>query len=195
MTTPQKQHQAQEWIHKIIAFTKPYPMTPRLASKIFRAYGEDSLQQLCQNPYALSRDVAGIGDQTAKDIALIIEQKLGTTFTKPPMVNPEAPRYHYGGPGKGKLSPEKIEVLKQKLQHTPADIFPTEISGPPQNPYHWTITDLRIAIKHWFNVTWAHDSSYRALLQKCGLVYNRKLRHFEPSDEEVTDLKLRNRNK
>jgi hypothetical protein len=167
---------AQEQVNRIIALTQPYPMTRRLAFKIYKAYGPTAVEQLMRNPYALARDVFGIGEDTATKIAKVIEAKLETTFSPNVAVRSKGTRHHYGGPGNGKLSPQNLELLKRKLQYPPADVLPADVSL--NNPNHWTLPDLKRAVKLWFNVSWAHDSSYRNLFKKCRFLYDRKQKIF-----------------
>lgn len=168
--------QAQEQIREIIDFTEPFPMTERLALKIYRAYGSDSVKRLGQNPYTLARDVFGIGEQTATQIAEVLESKLGKTFSPDVPEKAKTAKHHYCGPGNGKLSDCKLDQLKCKLQHSPRQILPT--GWQLNNPQYWTVPDLKRAVKLWFNVSWAHDSSYRNLFKKCNFAYNRKLKVF-----------------
>lgn len=179
MFPTQKKRLLQEHINEIIAVTKPYPMTDRLALKIYRAYGSASIEQLTQNPYALARDVFGIGEQTATQIAKVIEAKLGKTFSSDIPTKAKQAKHHYCGPGNGKLSPQNLDSLKQKLQIPPGQALPSE--WHLNNPYFWTVPDLKRAVKWWFDVTWAHDSSYRNLFKKCQFSYNRKEKVFIPT--------------
>jgi transposase len=167
---------AQEQVNKIIALTKPYPMTRRLAFKIYKAYGTTAVDQLTRNPYALARDVFGIGEDTAAKIAKVIESKLDKTFSPNVAVRAKAARHHYGGPGNGKLNAQSLESLKQKLRQPPVEALPA--GWDLHNPSDWTLSDLKRAVKLWFNVSWAHDSSYRNLFKKCHFSYDRKKKIF-----------------
>jgi len=171
-----EQRSIQEEINKIIALAEPFPMTDRLAFKIYLAYGKESLERMTQNPYFLARDVFGIGEQTAAQIASVIERKLGKTFSPDIPTKAKQTRHSYCGPGNGKLPPEKLALLKQKLQSPPAEALPPHWSL--NNPCFWTLTDLKRAVAWWFEVTWAHDSSYRNLLKRCGLSYDRRKKVF-----------------
>lgn len=175
----QEKRNIEEQINKIIDLAAPYPMTDRLAFKIYRAYGTKSVERMTQNPYALARDVFGIGEQTATEIAKVIEKKLGKTFSPDIPTKATTAKHAHCGPGNGKLSPQNLEILKQKLQNPPAKVVPCD--WQLHNPHFWTIPDLRRAVEWWFDVTWAHDSSYRNLLKKCNLVYNRKVKAFVPA--------------
>jgi len=170
--------QAKTCIAEIISLVAPFPMTERLASKIYRAYGQQSLSRLKENPYALARDVFGIGEQTATEIAAILEAKLDTSFsTSIPTKAKQTKRYHCG-PGNGKLSEHNFVQLQKKLQYAPKQILPTDWSL--HNSDYWTVPDLKRAVSWWFGVSWAHDSSYRNLFKKCQFAYCRKQKVFLP---------------
>ena len=66
--------QAQQ--REAMVFLQSYGVTPNLAVKIFKQYGENVKQVIRQNPYRLVEDVEGIGFKTADKIAasLGIEQ-------------------------------------------------------------------------------------------------------------------------
>ncbi|MEM7033930.1 MAG: helix-hairpin-helix domain-containing protein [Chloroflexota bacterium] len=176
MISTNKKQRLQTELDKIIDLANPFPMTDRLALKIYRAYGTDSVARLTENPYTLARDVFGIGEQTATKIAEVIESKLGKQFSPDIPTKGADTKHRYCGPGNGKLSTRDLNTLKEKLHCSPSQILPVE--WYLNNPQYWTLPDLKRAVKWWFNVSWAHDSSYRTLLKKCGLNYSRKLKAF-----------------
>lgn len=57
-------HQRERWI-----FLQSYGVTPALAVKIYKRYGENVRQIITRNPYRLVEDVEGIGFKTADRIA------------------------------------------------------------------------------------------------------------------------------
>lgn len=178
MISSEKRQRLQHELDKIIALVAPFPMSPRLALKIYRCYGDDTIARLTENPYTLARDVFGIGDQTARRIANAIAAKCNKQFSPNIPTKSCAGQHQYCGPGNGKLSPQDIEFLRQKLHTPPVQTLPAQ--WHLNNTEHWTLPDLKRAIKWWFNVGWAHDSSYRTLLKKCGLIYCRQAKVFVP---------------
>ena len=66
--------QAQQ--REAMVFLQSYGVTPALAVKIYKRYGENVRQVITRNPYRLVEDVEGIGFKTADRIAasLGIEQ-------------------------------------------------------------------------------------------------------------------------
>ena len=60
----------QRCIREVMVFLQSYGVTPAYAQKIFKTYGEESLERVRENPYTLARDIFGIGFKTADKIAL-----------------------------------------------------------------------------------------------------------------------------
>jgi len=65
--------QDQRAIRDVMVFLQTYGVSPAFAQKIFKSYGDKSIMKVKENPYALARDVFGIGFRTADAIA----QKMG----------------------------------------------------------------------------------------------------------------------
>ena len=63
----------QKAVRGIIVFLHEHGISTARAVRIFKTYGEESLDVLQENPYRLAREIRGIGFKTADDIA----QKLG----------------------------------------------------------------------------------------------------------------------
>lgn len=66
----------QKSIRQVMMFLQSHGISPTYAQKVFKTYGDKSIQILKENPYTLSRDIYGIGFKTADTIA----QKLGISF-------------------------------------------------------------------------------------------------------------------
>jgi exodeoxyribonuclease V alpha subunit len=60
-------------IRNVMMFLQGHGVSAKYASKIFKTYGQDSIQIVQENPYRLATDVFGIGFITSDEIA----QKLG----------------------------------------------------------------------------------------------------------------------
>lgn len=69
----------QKGIREVMVFLKTYNITTGIGVKIFKQYGNDSIEQLKTNPYQLVYDVDGIGFLTADEIAM----KLGFSKDDP----------------------------------------------------------------------------------------------------------------
>lgn len=63
----------QKSIREVMIFLQSHGVSPAWAQKIFKRFGDKSIEVVTQNPYQLAREVFGIGFKTADQIA----QKLG----------------------------------------------------------------------------------------------------------------------
>jgi exodeoxyribonuclease V alpha subunit len=61
--------QEQKSIRDVMIFLQGHGVSNTYAQKIFKVYGNKSIQQLKENPYALARDIYGVGFKTADQIA------------------------------------------------------------------------------------------------------------------------------
>jgi len=59
----------QKEIRKVMLFLQSHGVTTGLAVKIYRAYGDDALEVVQEDPYRLARDIWGVGFKTADKIA------------------------------------------------------------------------------------------------------------------------------
>lgn len=70
---------AQKSIRDVMIFLQAHGVSPSYAQKIYKAYGDTCVQKVQENPYALARDIFGIGFKTADRIA----STLGITKDSP----------------------------------------------------------------------------------------------------------------
>ncbi|MCY3975384.1 MAG: ATP-dependent RecD-like DNA helicase [Simkaniaceae bacterium] len=56
-------------IRRVMIFLQSYNISPAFAKKVFRKYGEDSVEIVRKNPYVLAREISGIGFKTADLVA------------------------------------------------------------------------------------------------------------------------------
>ncbi|MBU0493811.1 MAG: ATP-dependent RecD-like DNA helicase, partial [Chloroflexi bacterium] len=70
---------AQRHIQEIMLFLQSHGVSPVLAAKIYRRYGDDAMRLVRADPYRLARDIRGVGFPTADDIA----QQLGLARDDP----------------------------------------------------------------------------------------------------------------
>src|SRR5215216_2250471 len=61
--------QEQKQVKEIMVFLHGHGVTTNLAIKIYKTYGDKSLETVQQNPYQLERDIYGVGFKTADRIA------------------------------------------------------------------------------------------------------------------------------
>ncbi len=59
----------QKSIREVMIFLQKYGVTPTYAQKIFKTYGDESIEKIQNNPFNLARDIFGIGFKTADSIA------------------------------------------------------------------------------------------------------------------------------
>lgn len=64
-----KAFEEQKEIRRVMVFLADHGVTPGLAIKIFRYYGNASIQAVQENPYRLADDIHGVGFRTADKIA------------------------------------------------------------------------------------------------------------------------------
>lgn len=56
----------------------------------------------------------------------------------------------------------------------------------------WTVSDLEIAVQHWYGVTYHSQRSYVGLMHECGLSYQRteKVYRSRASDADIADFEV-----
>ena len=64
-----KAFEDQKEIRRVMVFLADHGVTPGLAIKIFRHYGDASIQAVRENPYRLADDIHGVGFKTADKVA------------------------------------------------------------------------------------------------------------------------------
>ncbi|MDY6876962.1 MAG: ATP-dependent RecD-like DNA helicase [Chloroflexota bacterium] len=64
-----KAWEEQKHIREVMLFLQSHGVTTGLAVKIYKTYGDDSLQVVQEDPYRLARDIWGVGFKTADKIA------------------------------------------------------------------------------------------------------------------------------
>lgn len=75
--------QQQRSIRKVMIFLRSHGVSPAFAQKIFKAYGDQSIEKVSSNPYQLAKDIFGIGFKTADALA----QKLGLPLHSPERIS------------------------------------------------------------------------------------------------------------
>nr|NGX34848.1 ATP-dependent RecD-like DNA helicase [Candidatus Anoxychlamydiales bacterium] len=68
-----KNWQDQKIIRQVIIFLRTHAISPTYAQKIYKMYGNSSIQKVKENPYILAKEITGIGFKIADNIA----EKLG----------------------------------------------------------------------------------------------------------------------
>ena len=73
----------QRSIREVMIFLRSHGVSPAYAQKIFKAYGDESIEKVKANPYQLAKDIFGIGFKTAD----ILAQKLGLPLHSPQRIS------------------------------------------------------------------------------------------------------------
>lgn len=68
-----EQRSEQKSMRDVMVFLRGHNVGPALAKKIYRLYGDESIQVIQKNPYTLARDMLGVGFKTADKIAEELE--------------------------------------------------------------------------------------------------------------------------
>ncbi len=77
---------------------------------------------------------------------------------------------HWQGANALKLSREQRADLKQRLhQYRPDQVLSAEVRV--SQGQFWTVSDLHLVVKAWYEVEYRTLDSYRTLLHECGLSY------------------------
>lgn len=94
-----------------------------------------------------------------------------------------------GNENAAKLSRQQKRALREKLhQYKPDDVL------PPNMRIHqgefWTVSDLKVAVKQWYGVTYQSDTSYRVLFKECDFSFQRTTGQYRSraSQEAVADF-------
>lgn len=69
----------QKSIRNVMIFLQAHQVRPSFAQKIFKRYGEQSIEQVKKNPYVLAKEIYGVGFKTADELA----QNLGIAKDSP----------------------------------------------------------------------------------------------------------------
>jgi len=75
--------QAQKTIRDVMVFLQRYSVSPIFAQKIFKTYGQESIRVVSETPYALARDIFGVGFKMADQLA----EKLGIEKEAPQRID------------------------------------------------------------------------------------------------------------
>src|SRR5580700_3996155 len=71
--------QEQQSIRDVMIFLRGHGVSPSYAQKIFKNYGDKSIEKVRSNPYQLAKEIHGIGFKTADSIALALGFPLDST--------------------------------------------------------------------------------------------------------------------
>jgi len=95
---------------------------------------------------------------------------------------------HRLGGNRARLTPEQIEAVQNQLhRYTPAGLLGRDnCLGEGRS---WTVPDLARLLERDLGVVYESQTSYRTLLQKCGLSYQRPAKQYKShSEAKVMDF-------
>lgn len=93
------------------------------------------------------------------------------------------------GGNRAKLSAEQRAKVKERLNtYHPDQLLPPDVRV--EQGVFWTVSDLKIAVYVWYDVTWQSDTSYRTLLHECGFSRQQTESQYRsrPSDEVIAEF-------
>lgn len=88
-----------------------------------------------------------------------------------------------------KLGREQRADLKQRVeQYRPDQVIAPDVRI--SRGQFWTVSDLQIVVKAWYDLEYRTQDSYRTLLHECGLSYQRTERVYrsQPDVQTVADF-------
>lgn len=81
------------------------------------------------------------------------------------------------GQNAAKLSADQYAEIRERVNnYRPDQILPPDLRS--SHGMFWTISDLKVAVKYWYNVSWRSKSSYRRLMHECGFSYQRTEKQY-----------------
>lgn len=96
------------------------------------------------------------------------------------------------GGNRAKLSVEQREEVKERLHsYRPDQLLPPSMRI--EQGAFWTVSDLKITLDVWYDVTYQSDTSYRKLLHECGLSRQQTESQYRsrPSAEVIAEFQAR----
>ena len=95
----------------------------------------------------------------------------------------------WSGQNAAKLSGDQRAEIKERLhQFSPDQVLAPDLRI--ERGQFWTISDLRVAIKHWYGVVYKSEDSYRNLLYECDFTYQhtQQVYRSRPSVQTIADF-------
>lgn len=88
-----------------------------------------------------------------------------------------------------KLTPEQRHALRTKLAlYTPEQVIAPDMRE--ERGAFWTVSDVQIVVRQWYGVMYRSPTSYRRLLDACGLSYQKveKVYRSQPGAVQLADF-------
>lgn len=97
----------QRMVRSVMIFLRGHGVSPSFAQKIFKAYGEESIEKMLENPYRIAQEIRGIGFKSADRIA----QDLGVAKNAPQRIASGIQYVLWELSGEGHVCYPKAELL------------------------------------------------------------------------------------
>lgn len=97
----------QRKIREVMIFLRGHHVSPAFAQRIYKTYGDDSVEKVKANPYRLAQDVHGIGFKTADSIA----EKLGISKDNPSRVDAGIVHFLFEMSGEGHVCYPRTDLV------------------------------------------------------------------------------------
>ncbi|NGX63388.1 MAG: ATP-dependent RecD-like DNA helicase [Candidatus Anoxychlamydiales bacterium] len=117
----------QKIIRQVIIFLRTHNISPTYAQKIYKIYGNSSIEKVKENPYILAKDIAGIGFKIADNIA----EKLGFEKSSPLRIASgiEYVLFELTNSGHTCYPIDNFLQKSQKILEVDEDIIKTQLDG------------------------------------------------------------------
>jgi|SRR5688572_17047 transposase len=99
---------------------------------------------------------------------------------------------HWQGGNALKLNRQQRQELKERLhQYTPEQVLAADLRV--SRGAFWTVSDLRLVVQQWYQVTYQTEDSYLNLLHECGFSYQRAERVYRSrsSEQQIADFEAK----
>lgn len=93
------------------------------------------------------------------------------------------------GGNRARLSAKQRAQVKERLNsYRPDQLLPPDVRV--EQGAFWTVSDLKIAVSVWYDVTWHSDTSYRSLLHEASFSRQQTESQYRsrPSDEVIAEF-------
>lgn len=97
----------QRMVRSVMIFLRGHGVSPSFAQKIFKTYGEESIEKMLENPYRIAQEIRGIGFKSADKIA----QDLGVAKNAPQRIASGIQYVLWELSGEGHVCYPKVELV------------------------------------------------------------------------------------
>jgi transposase len=99
---------------------------------------------------------------------------------------------HWQGNNALKLNRQQRQELKERLhQYLPDQVLSDEVRI--SRGVFWTVSDLRLVIEQWYQVSYQSEATYLNLLHECGFSYQRAERVYRSrsTEQQIADFEAK----